>query len=90
MSQSSLPDLVSLEQQIITAVGERILELPPEFGAKSDLYAAGLDSMATMQLLLLLEEKFGVSLPDSEVSCANFQNVHQLARLVRDRLAAAA
>ncbi len=89
MSQSPLPDLVSLEQQIISSIGERILELPPGFDATSDLSAAGLDSMATMQLLLLLEEKFGVTLPDSEVSCVNFQNVHQLARLVRDRLATA-
>lgn len=90
MSQSSLPDPANLEQQILTAIGERILEVPAGFDADSDLYAAGLDSMAMMQLVLLLEEKFGVVVPDSDICRANFQSVRQLARLVRERLAAVA
>lgn len=90
MSQSSLPELANLEQQILTAIGERILEVPAGFDADSDLYAAGLDSMAMMQLVLLLEEKFGVVVPDSDICRANFQSVRQLARLVRERLATVA
>ena len=46
-----------------------MLQTPPGFGTESDLFAAGLDSMAIMQLLLLLEERFGVSLPVETVAC---------------------
>ncbi len=90
MSQSSHPDRESLEQQILAAISERILEVPAGFDVESDLYAAGLDSMAMMQLVLLLEEKFGVVVPDSDICRANFQSVRQLARLVQERLAPAA
>lgn len=90
MSPSSSPQSLSLDQQILDAIGERILELPAGFSAESDLYDAGLDSMATMQLMLLLEERFGVNLPESHISCANFRTVHQLARLVEKCQAARA
>ena len=42
--------------------------------------------MALMQLVLLLEEGFGVVVPDSDICRANFQSVRQLAHLVRERL----
>jgi len=90
MPPSSLPDPANLEPQILAAIAERILEAPAGFDADSDLYAAGLDSMAMMQLVLLLEEKFGVVVPDSDICRANFQNVRQLARLLGERLATVA
>ncbi len=90
MSQSALPAPEILESQILAAIGERILELPAGFDAESNLFDAGLDSMAMMQLVLLLEEKFGVVVPDSHICRVNFQNVRQLEQLVRERSTAGA
>ena len=86
MCSPPIPDLASLEERILAAIRERILEVPAGFNAGSDLYAAGLDSMALMQLVLLLEEGFGVVVPDSDICRANVQSVRQLAHLVRERL----
>ena len=39
---------------------------------------AGLDSMATMQLLLLIEDRFGIWLPEEDLTRENFAS-HPLA-----------
>ena len=62
MSQRSLPSSSALDAAVLNLVREEVLQTPPGFGTESDLFSAGLDSMAIMQLLLLLEERFGVSL----------------------------
>lgn len=47
---------------------EQILELPADFGVGSDLFEAGLDSMAVMQLIVVIEERYGVALGVADVS----------------------
>jgi acyl carrier protein len=44
--------------------------------------------MAIMQLLLLIEQKFGVMLPESDLSRENFNDIRSLARLLEKRLVA--
>ena len=58
--------------------------LEPETALKpdSDLFAAGLDSMAIMQLTLMVEEEFGVRIPESLISRATFGTVRDLAGVV--------
>ena len=84
-----MPELNTLEEELVVLIRERLLETPPEFSATSNLYDAGLDSMAIMQLLLLIEEKYGVMLPDSDLSKENFSSPHFLAVLLQKRLAEA-
>jgi acyl carrier protein len=72
----------SLEESILNLVREEILQVPPGFGSRSDLFEAGLDSMAIMQLLLLLEERFGVAIPAGSVSRANFQTTKAISALL--------
>jgi acyl carrier protein len=43
-----------------------------------DLYDAGLKSLAAVQLLLALEEEFGIEFPDSVLHRATFATVGQL------------
>lgn len=81
-----ITELSTLEEQLVTLICERLLETPPGFSASSNLYEAGLDSMAIMQLLLLIEEKYGVILPDSDLSKENFTSSHHLALLLQSRL----
>ena len=52
---------------------------------EDDLFEAGLDSMAIMQLLLLIEENFGVDIPASELSRENFSTAKAIAQLIRSR-----
>ncbi len=49
--------------------------LDPEAGLKmdTDLFEAGLDSMAIMQLLIAIETRLGKAIPVREVTRENFQ-----------------
>jgi acyl carrier protein len=75
----------AIESRVLRLIAERVLEVAPEFGVESDLFAAGLDSMAIMQLILALEEAFGQSIPIESVSRANFSSVRAVAAFVTAR-----
>lgn len=72
----------SLESQLLSLVTERLIEAQPDFDADANLHEAGLDSMAIMQLLVLVEEEFGVIVPESELTRENFSSIRHLARLI--------
>ncbi len=86
MASQPLPATTTLEQQLFTLISERLLETEPGFNADSNLYDAGLDSMAIMQLLVLVEEEYGIALPESDLTRHNFSTIHCLAELIRDRI----
>ena len=88
MPSQPTPALDHLDQQLVTLVSERLLETQPGFGADSNLYEAGLDSMALMQLLILVEEDYGVSIPESALTKQNFSTIRHLSQLIRERRAA--
>lgn len=90
MASPPLPADDSLEQQLVTLVGERLLDRTAGFGVDSSLYEAGLDSMAIMQLLVLVEEEYGVSLPEGDLTRHNFSTVRHLAEVIRERTPRAA
>ncbi len=83
----SLPALSTLECELTALIRERLLELPESFAPETNLYDAGLDSMGIMQLLLLVEDRFGILIPEADVSRRNFCNVANLSRLLHERLA---
>jgi acyl carrier protein len=85
MPSQPLPALDHLDQQLVTLVSERLLETQPGFDADSNLYEAGLDSMALMQLLILVEEEYGVSIPESALTKQNFSTVRHLSRIIHER-----
>lgn len=74
--------LSQLEIRVLDLVRNEVLQTPPGFTVESDLFEAGLDSMAIMQLLLLLEEHFGVAIPVGSVSRANFKNARAIGALL--------
>ncbi len=88
MPSQPIPALDHLDQQLVTMVSERLLETQPGFDADSNLYEAGLDSMALMQLLILVEEEYGVSIPESALTKQNFSTVRHLSRIIHERRAA--
>jgi acyl carrier protein len=64
---------------------EGILELPANFSADGDLFLAGLDSMAVMQLVVAAEERFGVLLGPADLKRANLVSIRALAGLLTAR-----
>ena len=89
MAVCPVPSTELLEQQLIVLLRERLLETAASLDATTDLYALGLDSMAIMQLLILVEEEYGVSLPEGSLTRENFSTVRQLAALIRSERHAA-
>ena len=75
----------SLEPRLVSLIAERILDAGSGLTAETNLYDAGLDSLAIMQLLLLLEEEFQVTIPVESVSRANFATIRAVADLVREK-----
>lgn len=58
------------------AIGRKKPIVPDE-----DLFASGvLDSLGVLQLVLFLEEQFGVKVPDEDVVLENFQSLDAMAR----------
>lgn len=84
MARQPNPARASLEQQLVELVSERLLETQADFHTDSNLYENGLDSMGIMQLLVLVEEEFGVAIPESEFTRHNFSTVRHLAQLIRE------
>lgn len=74
--------LSQLETRVLSLVRDEVLQTPPVFTVTSDLFDAGLDSMAIMQLLLLLEEHYGVAIPVGSVSRANFKTAQAIGALL--------
>lgn len=48
----------------------------------ADLYAAGLSSFASVQLMLALEENFDIEFPDNLLNRKSFQSIDAIARSV--------
>jgi acyl carrier protein len=80
--------LDELQALILEVLREDLLEVGDEFGAKSDLIAAGLDSLTAVQLLLAIEERTGIWVDESELTPDNLVNVEALARCVHGHLGA--
>jgi len=61
--------------------------IPPD----EDLFASGvLDSLGVLQLVLFVEEQFGIKVADEDVVLENFQTLDAMARYIASRQGAAA
>jgi acyl carrier protein len=64
---------------------EGVLELDWDFPEEGDLFAAGLDSMAVMQLVVAVEDRFGIELGPEDLTRANLATPTTLAALIAAR-----
>lgn len=89
VAPTAILDPSGLEHELLRLVRDHLLDgLDDDFDALSSLPEAGLDSMAIMQLLLLIEERFGVWLPEEDLTRENFACIRSLTRAVARRHAA--
>jgi acyl carrier protein len=61
---------------------EGMVDLAAGFPADGDLFAAGLDSMAVMQLIVVAEERFGAVIAPADASRENLGTPAALAALI--------
>lgn len=73
---------MQIAARLLGRIRGELLELDGSFGVDSDLFAAGLDSMAIMQLVLMLEDEFNVKLPDCSITRTTFATARQIAEAV--------
>jgi acyl carrier protein len=78
-------DTMTLEEKkqvLMKILSSEILEEDTQLDDTTDLHEAGLDSMATMQLLIRIEQRFGVQIPSSKLTKENLSNVSNLALII--------
>ena len=63
-------------------VSDQLFPLDEDFAADGDLYEEGMDSMALMQLILVLEQEFGVLVQPEDLDRENFKTLQAIAQLV--------
>lgn len=70
-------------RDILTQHG-RLSQPVSELQDSSDLYNAGLTSLATVGLMLALEDEFDVEFPDSALSRKTFSSIEAIADTIED------
>ena len=65
---------------------EGVLELDWDFPEDGDLFTAGLDSMAVMQLVVAVEDRYEVELGPEDLTKANLATPTTLAALIGKRI----
>jgi acyl carrier protein len=89
VAATAILDPSRLEQELLGLVRDHLLDgIGDDFDVLASLPDAGLDSMAIMQLLLLVEDRFGVWLPEEDLTRENFACIRSLALAVIRRHAA--
>lgn len=78
------PDDESLQLFLIEMLSSEILEAPSGFDEHSNLFDAGLDSLGTMQLLVRIEQRFGIQIPAGKLTKENSSTIQQLCQLIAD------
>ena len=78
-----------MEEDLIELIRTEILDTAEPLTPRSDLFAAGLDSMGIMQLLLAIEDRFGVAMDPADLSRENFSTAEKISALVAEKKGAA-
>jgi acyl carrier protein len=74
-----------MESKLLQIIQDEILGSPEPLTPESDLFEAGLDSMAIMQLLLQIEDHFQIALEPADLSRENFRTASKIAALITSK-----
>lgn len=74
-----------MESELLELIRRDILDRPEPLTPETDLFAAGLDSMAIMQLLLAIEERWQISIDPADLSRENFATAPRIAALITQK-----
>ena len=80
------PTRDELTQRVFEILRDQLLDVGADFTPRSNLVAAGLDSLAVTQLLLAIEETTGVWVDESLLTPESLESAESLAGLVHGQL----
>ena len=83
-----MPEAITPAAILDLIVEQQIVESSEPLTPTTDLFGLGLDSMAMMQLLLHLEDRFGVEVTPAEMTRDRFQTATALAGFLVEKTAA--
>jgi acyl carrier protein len=72
----------ALHDHIVTDILLRKTPLAPD----QDLFEAGFDSLSLSRMLVFVEERFGVTIPDQDVVLDEVSTLDTMARFVHERV----
>jgi methoxymalonate biosynthesis acyl carrier protein len=72
-----------LTRRIHHLIDGRLFPLRESVTADSDLYSEGLDSLTLMQVIILLEQEFSITIRPEDLDRKNFSTVANIAALVQ-------
>ncbi len=70
-------------REILTAHG-RLSINPQELSDSDDLYAAGLTSLTTVNIMLAIEDAFDIEFPDNKLNRKTFDSIESLVDVVTE------
>ena len=85
----STTDITSIQAAIGDHITSQILLRTEPLGPDEDLFDAGFDSMSLTRVLVFVEDRFGVAIPDQDVVLDELSTVEKWARFVQERLSRA-
>jgi D-alanine--poly(phosphoribitol) ligase subunit 2 len=79
-------DRASVQRALNDHIVSEILLRKTPLGADEDLFAAGFDSMSLSRLLVFVEERFGVMIPDQDVVIDELSTLEKVTSFVLERI----
>jgi len=75
-------DATTIIAEIKKYIEKNILAEGVQIAADTDLKQVGIDSFSTVEIILFIERKFGVAIPDEKLIPDNFKTLNALAAIV--------
>lgn len=83
------PDPAALQEVIFHILTHELRLEATEIGPESELFSAGwIDSVDLVRLAAHLERRFGIAIPDEDVSVEQFDSIRSIAAYVAEKLRA--
>jgi acyl carrier protein len=81
---SDHPDIRIRTTFLLEILSKEILENRKDLDERTDLFEAGMDSLGTMQLLVRIEQRFGLQLPAAGLTRENASTVAGWVKLMNE------
>lgn len=78
------PDIII--EELKKYIETNILSAEVRINADSNLQQAGIDSFSTVEIILFIERRFGVMIPDEKLVPENFRTLKALSLVVQEML----
>ena len=76
-----------IEQELLDFLGKHLLAKNIEYNVDTELSNIGIDSLSTVEILLFIERRFRVMIPDEQLDRKTLRSVSTIARSVYSILA---